>query len=54
MKNKIEFKVEQNLKFGDYRINKYVNNIWVNQIDNNWTKAQANKIAKKYNNLLDN
>lgn len=45
MKTKlVEFKVEKNERYGDYRVHEYFNGEWNNQIDNNWSESQANKI----------
>jgi len=49
MKNLVvTFKVSQNEKYGDFRVDKYLNGEWVNQRDNNWTKKQAEIVAQKY------
>lgn len=45
---KVTFKVEQNTKYGDYRVVKYLNGIWINERDGNWTKNQAMQKAKEY------
>lgn len=44
----VTFKVEKNEKYGDYRVNKYLNGVWINQRDNNWSKKKAEEIAEKY------
>jgi hypothetical protein len=44
----VTFKVEKNEKYGDYRVNKYLNGVWINQRDNNWSKRKAEEIAEKY------
>jgi len=49
----ITYKVEKNEKFGDYRVNKYLNGIWVNQRDNNWSKNKAEEKAKLYKELTE-
>ena len=41
------YKVVKNEKYGDYRVEQYVNDEWENEFDGNWTKAEANK-NKKY------
>jgi hypothetical protein len=49
MKNSnVTFKVEQNQKFKDFRVVKYLNGEWLNERDGNWTKKQADKKAKSY------
>jgi len=47
-KDIITYKVVQNKNFGDYRVQKYINNIFDNEIDKNLTKAQAEKIKKRF------
>jgi hypothetical protein len=44
----ITFAVVQNLKYGDYRVNKYRNGVWENQRDGNWNKEQAEEIAERF------
>ena len=41
----VTFKVEKNEKYGDYRVNQYINNVWEN---GNWSKNKAEKKAKQY------
>ena len=51
MKNSVTFKVEQNAKYGDFRVVKYLNGVWINERDGNWTKSKANQKAKEYREL---
>jgi hypothetical protein len=44
----VTFEVNQNAIWGDFRVDKYLNGIWVNQRDNNWSKEKAEDVAKKY------
>lgn len=44
----ITYKVEQNLKYGDFRIVMYIDGVWENQFDNNWSKYKATKILNSY------
>lgn len=44
----VTFKVERNVKYGDFRVVKYLNGVWINERDANWTKRQAEKAAKTY------
>lgn len=44
----VTFKVEQNHKFKDFRVVKYLNGEWLNERDGNWTRKQADKKAKAY------
>ena len=44
----ITYKVEKNEKYGDYRVNKYLNGKMVNQRDGNWTKEEAENKAEQY------
>ena len=44
----VTFKVNKNEKYGDFRVDKYLNGEWVNQRDNNWSKKQAEIVAQKY------
>jgi hypothetical protein len=44
----VTFKVEQNAKFGDFRVVKFLNGARFNERDGNWTKSRAEQIAKKY------
>ena len=46
--NTVTFKVEQNSRFGDFRVVKYCGGVWANERDNNWTKSQAEKKAKEF------
>jgi len=48
----VTFKVEKNEKYGDYRVNQYINNVWENQRDGNWSKNKAEKKAKQYRQCL--
>lgn len=48
----VTYKVEQNKKYGDFRIVKYINNVWENEIDNNWNEKSANLLCKSYNDKL--
>jgi hypothetical protein len=41
----VTFEVNQNSKYGDFRVDKYLNGIWVNQRDGNWTKQTAELVA---------
>ena len=50
MKNSITYTVEKNEKFGDYRINQYIDGVWNNARDNNWSKGQATAILDAINN----
>ena len=54
MNNSIKYKVEQNKKYKDFRVVKYVNGEWVNERDNNWNKNQATVKCKKCNDALKN
>jgi hypothetical protein len=63
MKNSnVTFKVNQNSKYNDFRVDKYVDGIWVNQRDGNWSKQTAELVAltfrintsKGYNTMSDN
>jgi hypothetical protein len=49
----VTFAVNQNAKYGDFRVDKYLNGIWVNQRDCNWSKEQAIAIAKNYQTVAD-
>lgn len=40
------YKIEQNQKYSDYRIVKYIDGVWDNEFDGMWTQAQAKKILK--------
>lgn len=51
MKTTVKFKVEQNKVFGDFRVIKYVNGIWTNERDGNWSKNKAEQKAKEYRRL---
>lgn len=51
--NTIIYKVEQNEKYKDFRVVKYVNGEWKNEFDGNWTKYKATKKAKLYKDLLE-
>lgn len=54
MKNSIvTFKVEQNEKYGDFRVVKYLNGTWLNERDGNWTKNKAEQKAKEYRDLAN-
>jgi hypothetical protein len=44
----VTFEVNQNVKYGDFRVDKYLNGIWVNQRDGNWTKEKAEEVARTY------
>jgi hypothetical protein len=44
----VTFKVEQNKKYQDFRVNKYLNGEWINQRDGNWSKCQAEQKATEY------
>ena len=46
-KRVVTFKVEQNEKYKDFRVVKYVNGVWENEWDGNWTKSKATKICKQ-------
>lgn len=48
----ITYKVEKNEKYGDYRVVKYVNGVWNNERDCNWSKSKAAKIATEYRKRL--
>ena len=52
--SKVTFKVEQNTRFGDFRVVKYVDGIWMNERDNNWTKTKAEQKAKEYRQATKN
>jgi hypothetical protein len=45
----IELKVEQNVNYGDWRVVIYKDGEWENEVDNNYTKKQAEH--KKHNML---
>ena len=47
----VTFKVQQNAKYGDFRVVKYLNGTWLNERDCNWTKNKAEQKAKEYRNL---
>jgi hypothetical protein len=47
----VTFKVEQNAKYGDFRVVKYLNGTWLNERDGNWTKNKAEQKAKEYREL---
>ena len=47
----VTFKVEQNAKYGDFRVVKYLNGLWLNERDGNWSKYKANQKAKEYRKL---
>jgi len=51
MKSKVTFKVEQNEKYGDFRVVKYLDGVWVNERDGNWSKHKAEEIARNYRKL---
>ena len=40
------FKVEKNQKYGDWRLVEYTDGQWSNEWDDNWTKAEANKLLE--------
>ena len=44
----VTFKVEKNAKYGDFRVVKYSNNLWLNERDGNWSENKAKQIAKQY------
>ncbi len=46
--NVVTYKVEQNEKFGDFRVHKYLNGEWWNERDGNWSKGKAQSVAKEY------
>ena len=48
----VTFKVEQNEKYGDFRVVKYLKETWLNERDGNWTKNQAEQKAKEYRELV--
>lgn len=48
----VEYKVEKNEKYGDYRIVKYINGIWKDEVDNNYNKEWAERKAKLYRDCL--
>jgi hypothetical protein len=48
----VEFKVSQNEKYGDYRVDEYFNGTWNNQRDNGWTEKEANNIKKRLETVL--
>ena len=50
MKSNVTYKVEKNEKFGDYRIHQYIDGVWNNARDDNWSKAAAESILKDINN----
>jgi hypothetical protein len=39
--DQVEFKVEKNKKNGDFRVVRYVDGKWDNEIDGNWNKKKA-------------
>lgn len=49
----VTFKVEQNAKYGDFRVVKYLNGTWLNERDGNWTKNKAEQKAKEYRELAN-
>jgi len=38
------YKVEQSKVFKDYRVVEYIDGVWENEYDNNWTLTQAIKV----------
>lgn len=42
----VSYKIEQNKKYSDYRIVKYIDGVWNNEFDGMWTKSRAEKILK--------
>ena len=48
----IEFKVVKNKKFGDYRIDEYLNGKWNNQYDNNLSEKKAIELKCKLEKYL--
>lgn len=51
MEQKVTYKVEQNKNFGDFRVVKYLNGVWLNERDGNWTKSKAEQVARYYRGL---
>lgn len=51
MKDTIVYIVVQSEKYGDWRVNKFVNGKWVNQRDGNWTQEEAEEKAEYYRDL---
>jgi hypothetical protein len=49
----VKFTIEQNEKYGDFRIVLYLNGEWFNEFDNNWTKEQAEEIVKQRGIILN-
>jgi hypothetical protein len=43
----ITYKVIQNKRYGDYRVAQFINGVWENEFDNNWTKGEADS-AKQH------
>ena len=37
------YKLEQNKKYGDWRVEQFVDGEWENEFDNNWSKLEAQK-----------
>lgn len=44
----VEFKVEKNKKYGDWRVAKYVDGEWYNERDGNWSRSEAERKAEIY------
>ena len=51
--NNVTYTVEKNETFGDYRISQYIDGVWNNARDNNWSKSQAESVLKDINNGLE-
>jgi hypothetical protein len=47
----VTFKVEQNKKYGVFRVVKYINGFWLNERCGNWSKNKAEQKAKQYREL---
>jgi hypothetical protein len=46
IKDVLTYKVEQNEKYGDFRVVEYINGEWNNEFDGNWSEPKANKMLK--------
>ena len=49
---KVEYKVEKNKKYGDFRVAKYVGGEWAYEFDGNWSEAKAKRNATLYREML--
>jgi len=42
------YEVKLNDKYGDYRVHEYINGVWENEWDGDWTESQAKAVARLY------